>query len=777
MKMIFALCLSVLAAKNLVAQTLPKQTVKGVITDKSTHFPLPGAAVSIPALGKGAATNEKGEFRLADVPVGRHNIQVNMMGYEPVMLQMVEVNAGKETVLEIPLTETVITLKGAEVTVKRGEGPVSPLALASARQLNIEEGMRYAGTRNDPARMAQNFAGVSGANDGRNDIIIRGNSPAGVLWRAEGVDIPNPNHFSTFGATGGPVTILNTNTLRTSSFLTGAFPADYGNALAGAFDLRLRNGNKDRYEMLAQVGFNGFEAAVEGPIGKPGGASFLVDYRYSLIAAVHALGLSVGTGATVPKYQDLTMKINLPTKRAGTFGVFAMGGLSNIHFIPGEDSTDLYNSGKYEVLTTSNTGVAGLTHSFNFSPKTYGRAFAAISAAESKMDNFENKDEIRGKRRMDLDYSLIRTSFGYRLDHKFNARNQLSVGASGEKMQLDMRNRRIKDGDDDLSEMVNASNGAWLGKGWMNWQHRAGNDFTFNAGVYGQYFGLNDGFVAEPRLNMKYDLSKKQSLTLGLGLHSQLQQLEVYYNETGGSLTNKDLAPTRAMHAVLGYDQLLGERLRFKAETYYQHIYDAPVERAPSSFSLLNYGADFGFPDKPNLFNNGTGRNYGLELTLEKFLHKGFYFLFTQSLFDSKYQGSDKTWRNTAFNAQYVTNFLIGREWTVKPGFSVGADSKVSVAGGQWYTPFNESATVEKGYVVYQEDKAYSLRNDMYFRWDLKFSFTWELGRTTQKFFIDLQNLTNRKNIYTRTIDTETGVVKQVNQIGLFPNVNYQFTF
>lgn len=777
MKLIIKIGLFVLITLQSVAQPLPRQTVKGVITDRATHFPLPGAAISFPDLGKGVATNEKGEFRITEIPVGRHTVQISMMGYEPVVLQGVEVNAGKETVLEIPLTETVITLKGAEITVKRGEGPVSPLALSSARQLNIEEGMRYAGTRNDPARMAQNFAGVSGANDGRNDIIIRGNSPSGVLWRAEGVDIPNPNHFSTFGATGGPVTILNTNTLRTSSFLTGAFPADYGNALAGAFDLRLRNGNKDRYEMLAQVGFNGFEAAVEGPLGKRGGASFLVDYRYSLIAAVHALGLSVGTGASVPKYQDLTMKINLPTKKAGTFGVFAMGGLSNIHFIPSEDSTDLYNSGDNEVLTTSNTGVAGITHSINFSPKTYGRAFAAISAAESKTDNFEMKDEIRGKRKMDLDYSLIRTSFGYRVDHKFNARNQFSVGASGEKMQLDMRNRRIKDGDDELSDMVNASNSAWLGKGWMNYQHRAGNDLTFNAGVYGQYFGLNGQSIVEPRFNMKYDVSKKQSLNLGLGMHSQLQQLEVYFNESAGSLTNKELSPTRALHAVLGYDLLLGERLRFKAETYYQHLYDAPVERQPSTFSMLNFGADFGFPDKPNLFNEGRGRNYGVELTLEKFLHNGFYFLFTQSLFDSKYQGSDKIWRNTAFNSQYVSNFLIGREWTVKPGFSVGADSKVSLAGGQWYTPFDQQGTIAAGYVKYQEDKAYSMRNDMYFRWDLKFSFTWELGKTTQKFFIDLQNLTARKNIYTRTINVETGKITDVNQIGLFPNVNYQFTF
>ncbi len=165
---------------------------------------------------------------------------------------------------------------------------------------------------------------------------------------------------------------------------------------------------------------------------------------------------------------------------------------------------------------------------------------------------------MRGKRRLDLDYSLIRASFGYRVDHKFNTRNQFSIGASGEKMRLDMRNQRIKDGDTELSDMVNITNGAWLGKGWMNWQHRAGKDFTFNAGVYGQYFGLNGQFLAEPRVNMKYDLSKRQSINMGLGMHSQLQQMEVYFNETAGSLTNKELSPTRALHAVLGYDLLLG---------------------------------------------------------------------------------------------------------------------------------------------------------------------------------------------------------------------------
>lgn len=185
----------------------------------------------------------------------------------------------------------------------------------SARQLSTDEAFRYAGTRSDPSRMAQNFAGVSGTNDGRNDIIIRGNSPVGVLWRMDGIDIPNPNHFSTLGATGGPVSILNINTLKNSDFLTSAFPAQYGNALAGVFDLKLRNGNNEKNEFIGQLGFNGFEFGAEGPLNKNSKASYLVNYRYSMVAALQSIGLNFGTGSATPYYQNSTFKINIPTKK------------------------------------------------------------------------------------------------------------------------------------------------------------------------------------------------------------------------------------------------------------------------------------------------------------------------------------------------------------------------------------------------------------------------------------------------------------------------------
>lgn len=753
------------------------QTVKGTVTDRITHMPLPGVTVQMN--DKGAVTDAQGYFRLIEIPAGRHTLQLSLMGYESVTLPNIEVNAGRETVLELSLTERVVNLKD-HVVKGRGKGEaINPLAVVSARQLNMEEGMRYAGSRNDPSRMAQNFAGVVGGNDASNDIVVRGNSPNGVLYRMEGIDIPNPNHFSTLGASGGPVTILNPNTLRSSDFMTGAFPAPYGNALAGAFDLRMRNGNKDKYEFLAEVGFNGFEAGAEGPIGKPGKASFLADYRYSTVAVIQSLGLTVGTGVTVPYYQDLNLKVHLPTKNAGAFNLFAMGGVSKIHFGPDDDTTGLYGSDNKDRdrLYRSKTGVVGLTHSYNWSANTFGRAFVALSLAQNTANEWIVKEEEPKEPAVVVDTRQVKSSVGYQLEHRFSSRNQWSGGVTADFMQMGLDQQFIKDGDTAMSVYMQSRPSAGLLRGWTNWQHRFNDQLTANLGVYSQYFMLNGSLAVEPRFNIKYAGTAGHGVSLGLGLHSQLQPLEVYFAEAEGVQTNRELDFSRSWHAVLGYDYSPGGQFHVRLETYYQHLFNIPVETVRSAFSMLNTGAQFGFPEKPMLRNDGLGRNYGLELTVEKFLHKGFYFLFTQSLFDSKYRASDARWRNTAFNSKFVSNFLTGREWNLKPGFNVGVDTKVCVAGGQWYTPFDVQETVAKGYQVYDDAQTFAHRYGTYFRWDLKLSFTWEMGRTTQKFFMDFQNVTARKNIYVKRINTTSGTISDINQIGFFPNVNYQFTF
>jgi hypothetical protein len=765
------------------------QTLKGVILDEQSGNVLQYATISVEGITpfKGTISDSLGYFKLKNVPIGRQTIRITLMGYEESVIRNIEVTSSKEVVLEVRLKESIQKL--GEVVLQAGKQKnraLNEAAVVSARQFSTDEAVRYAGSRNDPSRMAQNFAGVSGTNDARNDIVIRGNSPAGVLWRMDGIDIPNPNHFSTLGATGGPVSILNTNTLKNSDFLTSAFPAQYGNALAGVFDLRMRNGNDEKYEFLGQLGFNGFEFGAEGPLNKETKASFLVDYRYSMVAAIQAIGLNVGTGAATPYYQDLNFKIHLPTKNAGTFSWFGLGGESHINFSPqSQEEDNLYSSPDGSIRDRtyrSLTGVTGLSHTYFFNPGTSGKLILAVSGFQIKGDEDIINDDKSHKDAFDLKYRQIKYSAGYTFNKKFNSRNQLTAGVVADMNKLLLKQELIKDGDSVQTTLVNSKANSSLVKAFANFNHRFTDQLSSNLGVYYQLFTLNNTWSIEPRWNLKYQFRPNQSFSLGVGLHSQVQPLEVYFYETSNGagqtlLTNKELDFTRSLHGVTGYDINFSRHLRLKAEVYGQYIYDVPVEAMPTSFSMLNAGADFGFPDKTNLINDGRGYNYGLELTLERFLHKGFYYLITGSVFESKYRGSDDTWRNTAFNSNYTANILGGKEFKLSPRTSFGIDTKLGMAGGQRYTPFDLTASVANGYVIYKEEQAYSLQNDMYWRWDFKLSFTRNGRHATQKWYIDFQNITNNKNIYVRTLNPKTGIVDEIDQIGFFPNVNYSITF
>lgn len=765
------------------------QIIKGVVLDDQSGNVLQNITVSVDnvALHLNTITDEKGNFKLTNVPVGRQNIKVSAVGYDEALIPNIEVTSSKEVVLEIRLKEKVKKLD--EVQIISGKSKLKALneaAIVSARQLSTDEAFRYSGTRSDPSRMAQNFAGVSGGNDARNDIIIRGNSPAGVLWRMDGIDIPNPNHFSTLGATGGPVSILNINTLKNSDFLTSAFPSQYGNAIAGVFDLKMRNGNNEKNEFLGQMGFNGFEFGAEGPLNKTSKASYLVDYRYSMVATLQQLGLNFGTGSATPYYQDGTFKINLPTKKMGTFSIFGLGGESHIHFLPESQGKDnLYSSNDGSVRDRnfkSMTGVIGLSNTYFFNTTASGKAILSVSGLSSKytediVDNAKPNTPAYYKKNVQIKYTA-----GYTFNKKFDVRNQLTTGVTADINQLQLRQDYIKNGDSVLTTLFNNNQTATLVKAFANYGHRFSDKLSTNLGLYYQQFTYNNSTSIEPRWNIKYQFKQNQAVSFGAGLHSQTQPLEVYFYQSKNNLgqielTNKNLDFVKSVHSVIGYDLNFSKQFRLKSEVYGQYIYNAAIEKTSSSFSMLNSGADFAFPDKTNLVNNGKGYNYGIELTLEHFLHEGFYYLLTTSVFQSKYKASDNVWRNTAFNSNFVINALGGKEFKLNSKTTFGIDSKITVTGGQRYTPFNIAASQNAGYVIYKESEAYSQQLDTYFRWDLKFSYIRNLKKVTQKWYVDLQNLTGQDNVYIRTLNPKTGVISQINQIGFFPNINYQITF
>jgi hypothetical protein len=776
----YFLVISCLLFSSLVASAQKStQTIRGNIIDQQSQMPLSYATLEVQGTSANAVSDSSGYFTINQVPIGRVQIAVSRTGYEPQFIPNVVVEAGKETWLNIELLEKIAS---SNVTIRGKSEKITDkqMATVSAYVFNAEDSRRFAGSRNDVARMAANFAGANTNNDGSNDIIIRGNSPAGLLWRLEGIDIPNPNHFGNLGATGGPVSMINNNVLGKSAFYTGAFPAAYGNAVAGAFDLQLRNGNNARRELTGQIGFTGLEAGIEGPFSSKSKASYLIYYRYSIPGLLKGLGLNVGTGSAVPLYQDVSFKVNLPTKKMGQFSLFGIGGANSIDF-KGElkDTANFYIDPYKNLYNANRTGVVGIAHQYFFNSTTSSKITLAASGTgvttrQDSLDDHRNPWPSYRQKSSEWRYALSAS-----VNKKFSAQDRLTIGAMADDIHYSY-NDSLLDGTYGFIPYINENNSTQLLRGYVQWQHRFSENITLNTGMYAQYLTLNSSFAAEPRMGLRYRLGKG-SANIGYGRHSQMQPLAYYFVSTkiGDEFvqTNKNLDFTESHHIVAGWEQPLKNGWNYKIEAYTQIISKVPVESVSSNFSALNYGADYGFDTHDSLVSKGKGLNYGIEMTIDKPFSNGFYFLGTASFFDSKYKGSNGASHNTVFNGRYVINVLGGKEWKVREGHTIALDIKLTAAGGKRYTPLNESASKEAVKPIYYEEQSFDKQLKAYLRADIKFTYKMSGKKFMQEFFVDFQNATNNKNVYRMWYDTRNNIVRKQYQLGFFPNFNYRIQF
>lgn len=771
-------------------------TLKGKVIDKQSEKPLESAQIALLNVqGFETTTDANGSFVLTGVPLGRQMLTVQALGYASVTLPNLEITAGKELILTIPLTEQLTTLNEVVVKNETSKGrALNKMAAVSARQFTVEEVNRYAGGRSDVARLVANFAGVSAANDSRNDIVVRGNSPAGMLWRIEGVPVPSPNHFATLGTTGSPVSALNPNMLANSDFLTSAFPAEYGNAISGVFDLNFRKGNADRYEFMAGVGaYPGAEFVAEGPMGKKGG-SFLVAARYGIAGYLGG----AGTGAAIPNYNDVSFHLDFGKLTSGSWSLFGIGGLSNINFL-GKDATDedLFSAKDANQYVDSQFAVLGVSHKIYIGTQTYWKTTLAWATSGNRYEE-ERIYNLNTPNALTLPFTLNdnqdqRYTVSSFINSKVNKKTTLKAGILGEYFSLDYslddRNRQPDanlDGYPDLNRIYLSKGNYQVIQPYAQLQYRFTNKLTLNAGIHGQYFSINKQSVVEPRAALTYAMNPRHSLNFGYGMHHQnvpapiLFQNSQVFGQT--EQPNQHLDLVRSQHWVLGYDVKLAPQWRGKIELYYQAIDRAAVERSPSSYSSLTEGADFGYStDKINLVSQGRGYNAGVEFTLEKFFSKGYHALITTSLFESKYRGSDGLWYNSPFNNRYVVNVLGGKEFKVGTNQknTLSFDGKVTTSGGRFYTPVDLVASQQAGYEITQDDKAYSLQYEAYFRLDLRVGYKFNSTKKKQShlIYLEVQNVTDNNNIFISRYNRVTNQINRVDQIGRFPDFGYRFQF
>lgn len=760
--------------------------VKGVVQDKETFQPIIGAKIELighdPFIG--GMSNVNGMFKLTNVPVGKQTILITYVGYEARQYSNIEVSS-KEVVLEVDLVENIEALNVVEVVGDKKGETINKMVSVSARSFSIDESKRYAGSLNDVSRMAQNFAGARGGNDSRNDVIIRGNSPTGVLYRMEGIDIPNPNHFARFGTTGGPISMLNNNVLSNSDFLTGAFPAEYGNAVAGVFDLKLRNGNAEKHEFMFQIGFNGAELLSEGPINRKSRASYLFSYRFNDLTFFNKIGLNIGTNA-VPRYQDLTFKLNFPHKK-GVTSLFGIGGLSHIDILAkdaGDD--DVYAINNSNTYYKSTVAIVGLNHKQRLGQKAF---FSFATALQTGINDIVN-DTVNSNYENPFTTYASGSSIGKWtnrafINFKVNAKHVIKTGIQADVYLLNLIDSAYSNLNNKYISLRDFKGNTSLIQPYIQYQWRLSKRFQINAGLHYQLLTLDQQQNLEPRAGAVYNLTENDKVTIGYGFHSQMQPVEMYFIEqvvnANTILPNTGLDFVKSHQYVVGYEHLFKWKVKAKVEAYYQYLFDIVVEEGQSVFSMANYGSSFvdDYPNSP--INNGTGRNYGMDITLEKFLDRGLYFLLTSSIYQSFYTPSNGIEYSTAFNGRYTFNALAGYEYKFKRAKtgqnSLTFDVKFSNNGGGRYTPILLAESIASNLEIRDNEKAFVGQFPAYVRTDVRLGFKRIGKRITQEWAIDLQNIMNKKNVFFQEYSVANQGINTIYQTGRLPIGLYRIYF
>ncbi len=784
--LLFACCSSYITAQD---DDDAFQTVKGKVEDKDSKTPLWGAYVIIvgtdPVLG--SATDSSGYFKIEKVPVGRISVKVSYIGYEEVLLQNVLIASEQDVSLNIQMNESVSTMKEITVVAKLDKDKaLNPMATISARTFSIDEAQRYAGGITDPSRMAQAYAGVAATSNGNNEIVVRGNSPRGLLWRIEGIEIPNPNHFQEDeGASGGGVCILSSNIISNSDFFTSAFPAEYGNALSGVFDLNLRKGSDEFVQSAVQVSVVGTEISIEGPIYKKRESSFLFNYRYSTFSLLNNVGIKVSKENIIPKFQDFAFNISLPTNKFGHTTVFGIMGQSSSGISAVKDSLQLIDkSNRFEEFDQGNVWITGITNNYHEpNKKTSYKSVFAVVGSDNKMTNdtmdfqFNNHNIYNEK----IGYTTIRASF--LANHKFNAKNTVRAGVI---CSDEFYNIYSMGYDFDLKQnnkVFDSKGNTYVLQGYIEWKYRMSDKVSLNTGLHYLRYFLNNNNSVEPRVGVLWQLNERQSVSAGVGLHSRIEPVSVYLtdisvNNDSNSQPNKNLGLSKSLHTVLGYDFSFTEDLHMKAEIYYQYLYNIPVGVGVGNdqFSVLNMR--YGFITIP-LDNKGKGRNYGLDLTLERYFTKSYYFMISGSLYDSKYIPSDGKVYNSTFNGNYILNALGGKEWTFgkKKNKTLGFNARFLYRGGMRYQGIDMSASNIAGQVVYNKNENYTLITPDVYNVDIGVNFKRNRQKYSWIVSLDVQNLTNQKNIIGMKYNVYSGTIKYTYDLLLLPILSLKINF
>lgn len=757
---------------------LPTQVLRGQIVDGATGSPVPSATIALINTELITQTDSSGYFRFDAVPVGRYLMQVNHAAYRSWYEQEMLISSGKTLFKKVYLEPSVIELQELQLTPQSNRsGTINDMALLGGRTISVEEASRYAGSMDDPARLAGSLAGVSPVNISSNGISVRGNAPALLQWRLEGVEIPNPNHFADLEALGGGfLSALSANVLGNSDFFQGAFPAEYNNAIAGVFDMYLREGDREEFQHTVQLGILGLDASSEGPISKKSGSSYLFNYRYSTTKLLENLRGKDKMGGTLG-YQDFNVKLAFPTRKYGDFNIWAIGLLDEVDPIPEDQEDWLYLEEGFLAAAKQRSGATGLGHDYRFSnERTSLHTTLAFTHLSNRVDERFQENPQQSDPHVALRSRTNTLVLGTQLKHQFSPKHIHKSGINVTQYRQGIDLQTAPTLGEGMMTAADYSGHTELLSVFSNSLFHVHPKLDVSVGVNFQYLTLSNQGAVEPRLSMRWSPSDHSSLAFGYGLHSRMERPDVYFvQDQDGASPNTGLGLTKGHHLLLTYQWDITRNMLLQIEPYYQSLYQVPVAADGSSYSVLNRDSYY---FSQVLIGEGEARNYGVDVSFARHMSNGFYYRGTLSLFDSKFRDAQGRWFNSRYNRGFIANALAGKEWMIGRN-RLALNLRISWLGGKRYTPVDEYATLNHPYkkVQYQGEYAFSRQFNPLLFGDFSIVYRLNRERVGHEFAIKSVNATGENEYLEHRFHLQQGKIVPYSPVTSMFNVSYRFEF
>ena len=774
----FVLC----ATLPLFAQ---KGAIQGHVVDQTTLQPLIGANIVVKDTPMGASTDMDGLYEIEAVPVGIYILEISYMGYQKQTLPSVVVKTNRTTRVNASLSMDVV--EGDAVTVTAGYFSKNEESPVSALSLNHEEIRRSPGAREDVSRMIQNMPGVNMSHDDRNDLIVRGGSPTEVLFMIDHFEVPNPNHFGTQGASGGPISMVNNEFIENVDFSSGGFGAAYGQKLSGVMAIQFREGSRERMHGKLNLDFGGAGGFVEGPLNK-GKGSYLLGFHRSYLELIKQYVAEDG----LPIYTNMQGKIVYDLNPSNQLNLLFLGGDDKIflhddfdidHFETGvmdtvdyDDPVD-FKTRQYMAGINLRTfwhprlySIFSVSHTYNhFHTKVWDRRLAGFRTVDN---DFESKEQVL-KQVYYTNQSVEEVSH-FKSDWTWSLPNHdaLSFGTYIKILQFDhdITYHPIYEDRPDLygqnpSPILISMNQEPTQKfgSYLNYKLDLGRRVIINTGVrYDEFKLLKDRNIS-PRLSLSFNATHRLTLNAGAGRYYQSPEFIYISGNPNNRNTLKEIG---ADHLVAGFDYLLTENTRFTCEGYYKTYFDYPVVNKPGyeMVSMANVGADFGADGMYELGSRGKGKVKGVDLMIQKKVVDHIWGLASYSFSDIQHTALDNMYRPGKFDNRHVLSLVLGFRLSKKHEFSF----KYRYAGGTPYTPFDDVASKAADTGVLDLTRLNDLRYDDYQRLDLRYDSRDFYEHFTLISYMSIENVFDQKNPTNAYWDNRANRTAFDNQVGRF---------